>query len=133
MKSRHRKKRRGAAIVELAITLPVFVLILMGTIEATSMIFLQQSLQIAAYEGARISLVPTSELENVNEGCHLILTGRGVDNFTTSVSPSSFPTQPYGTAITVTVTAPCADNSLFTPWFYAGKTLTADCTMMKEF
>jgi Flp pilus assembly protein TadG len=46
------KKRSGAAIVELAVVLPVLLLLLMGTIQACAAIHLQQSLDITAYEAA---------------------------------------------------------------------------------
>jgi Flp pilus assembly protein TadG len=59
------RQRNGAAVVELAAVLPVFVLLLMGTIETCNMIFLQQSLKIAAYEGARITIVPATDLADV--------------------------------------------------------------------
>ena len=48
--------KRGIAAVEFAVIAPVFFLILLGTIETCTMIFLQQSLKIAAYEAARSRL-----------------------------------------------------------------------------
>ena len=44
-----KRRRRGAALIEFAVTLPLLVLILFATIEACSMVYLQQSLKIAAY------------------------------------------------------------------------------------
>ena len=129
----HQSNRRfGLAIVELAVTLPVFVLILLGTIEATSMIFLEQSLRIAAYEGARIALVPGSDASNVEAGCKLILDARHVKGATVTITPNDFASQPYGTPITVRVTAGCAENSVISPWFYVDKSLDSDVTMMLE-
>ena len=132
LKHRLNSDRRGAAIVELAMALPVFVLIVLGTIEATSMIFLRQSLEICAYEGARVALVPDSEEVNVRLACQEILNLRGIDAATIAVTPSNIPAQDYGTPITVQVTANCAANSLFPPWFYVGRTTSAEVTMMKE-
>lgn len=136
MYAQHRKmrpeNRSGLAIVELAVNLPVFVLIVLGTIEATSMIFLQQSLKICAYEGARIALVPNSDESNVTAGCMEILNSRGVTNVGIAVSPNDFQSSPYGTPIRVQVSADCSSNSLFSPWFYVGRTATAEVTMMKE-
>jgi hypothetical protein len=40
---------------------------------------------------------------------------------------------PYGTLIQVRVTAPCNSNSPFSPWFYGGRSLTGEVTLMKEF
>lgn len=127
------EKRRAAAVVELALTLPVFVLIFLATIEATSMIFLKQSLEIAAYEGARIAIIPGSDSSNVNAGCTLLLDGRSVQADSITVIPNDFDSQPYGTVIRVQVTAQCSDNSAISPWFYSGRTLTSDVSMMKEY
>ena len=63
MKGLLQQNKQGAAAVEFAIVLPVFVLILLGSIETCTMIFLQQSLEMAAYEGARVAIVPTTLLQ----------------------------------------------------------------------
>lgn len=125
-------KRRGAAIVEFAIVLPVFVLILLGTIEATSMIFLQQSLKIAAYESTRVALVPGADASNVQAAADGILNGRGVVDPIVTVTPSDFENSPYGTAIQVQIRVDCDKNSVMSPWFYQGRQLTTQVTMMKE-
>lgn len=125
-------RRRAAAVVELAVVLPVFVLIVLGTIEACSMIFLQQSLKIAAYEGARTSIVPKSNFGNVEFAAKRILDGRKVKSYSVAIIPSNFQSQPYGTFIRVRVQASCDANSLFASMFYRGKTMVADVEMMKE-
>jgi Flp pilus assembly protein TadG len=124
--------RRGVAAVEAAIMLPLFVLIALGTIEACSMIFLKQTLQIGAYEGVRTALIQGSTDWDVQHHAQVILDGRGATGYTITVSPEPFQAQTYGTFLTVTVTAPCSSNSIFTPWFYGGRTITGSCTMMKE-
>lgn len=126
------RQLRGAVIVEMAVILPILMLILMGTLEATSMIFLKQSLKIAAYEGTRVALVPNSTFQEVEETTRDILAGRRVKSFTVQVIPADYQSQPYGTPITVKTTADCAENSVFSPWFHQGKSVTSEVTMMKE-
>lgn len=120
-------------MVELAVILPLFVLIVLGTIEACSMIFLQQSLELAAYEGARVALVPKSKTVNVEAGAKLILDGRRIKGYAVEITPSNFRDQPYGTFIRVRVTASCDANSFFASMFYQGRTLLGDVEMMKEY
>jgi Flp pilus assembly protein TadG len=48
--------RRGVAAAEFAVCLPVLVLVVFASIEACSMIFLKESLTVAAYEGSRVAL-----------------------------------------------------------------------------
>lgn len=128
-----RRRKRGAAAVECAIVLPVFVIILLGTIETCTMIFLQQSLKIAAYEGARVALIPKSTTASVEKAAKDILNVRRVKGFNVTVTPSNFPSQAYGTLIRVDVSAPCNENSPFVPFFYNSRTLTGSVEMMKEF
>ncbi|MEM8735241.1 MAG: TadE family protein [Planctomycetota bacterium] len=129
---RRRRGRRGAAVVEFAIALPVFVLIVLGTIETISMIFLQQGLKIAAYEATRVALVPGTSTAEVQEAANRLLSNRRIAKATVTVSPSNFQSQSYGTPISVRVTAACNDNSVIVPMFYLGRTLDAEVSMMKE-
>ncbi len=127
-----RSLRSGVAVVELAVCLPVLTLISLATIESTAMIFLQQSLSVAAYEGARVALVPTSIEENAQYQAEWILAGRQVYGATVTVTPSNFELLPAGTWIQVTTTAPFSQNSLAGGWLFNGHTLTASVEMMKE-
>ena len=55
--TRRPQESRGVAAAELAVCLPVIVLIVIATIEACSALFLKQSLTAAAYEGVRTAIV----------------------------------------------------------------------------
>lgn len=112
--------------------LPVFVLILLGTIEACTMIFLQQTLKIAAHEGARAAVVPGSDATKVQNEVNAFLAFRNVQGASVTITPSSYTTSAYGTLIQVDVSAPCNSNSVFAPFFYSGKTLKGTVIMMKE-
>ena len=112
--------------------MPVLTLIMLGTIESSAMIFLQQSLSIAAYEGTRIALVPEAKAADVKYQCELILKDRGVQGASAAVNPVNFSATPEGTWITVTTSAPFNGNSLVGGWIFSGRTLTASVQMMKE-
>ena len=127
------RDRRAVAAVEFAVVSPLVVLFVLGTIEACTMIFLKQSLKLAAYEASRVAIMNGTTLNNAIGTANQILTARGVRGGVCTVSPANFPTRPYGTNITVTVTAPCSLNAALPPWFYAGRQVTADATMMKEY
>lgn len=131
-KPRNGASRKGTAVTELAITLPLIALVVMSTIETCSMLFLKQALRIAAYEGVRVSLVPGAETVNIEAGCNEILAARKVKNATITITPSNFNQQPYGTVVNVKVSADCASNSLFVPWIFTGRTITSDVSMMIE-
>lgn len=135
-KHRSRKKRsrrKAGAIVELAFVLPMLFTLLFGTIEACAMLHLQQTLEIAAYESARISLIPTSKPSLVKETADRFFKNRKVSGGSITISPSNFDTSPIGTNITIQVTAPASGNLPLPPMFFFGKSLSASCSMMKEY
>ncbi len=136
--NRLRKKYRGrpklgAAAVEFAVVSPVLVLLLFGTIEACRIIYLRQTLTIAAYEATRIALVPKSTSGQVIAAANNILTDRGVKDAVVTITPSTFSTAPIQSFIEVRVTAPANSNSLVKANFFAGKFLVGRCSMMKEY
>lgn len=124
--------RRAAAAAELAICLPLIVFLLLASLEACSMIFLDHSLTIASYEGVRVAINydgnNTDTLARVNQ----IIDNRGVEDASISLSPSDVSSVPRGNRITVTVSAPCNSNAILPLWFYAGRTLSCSTTMVKE-
>jgi Flp pilus assembly protein TadG len=129
--------RSGIAATELAVCLPaclpILVLLIMGTIDACSMIYLKQTHSVAAYEGARASLRHNAVTSDVSDACKQILTPRNVNAATISVTPSDFDTQPVQTWITVTVSASGGSNSIMPGWFYDTVVVTGTATMMKEY
>ncbi|MEZ6126071.1 MAG: TadE/TadG family type IV pilus assembly protein [Planctomycetaceae bacterium] len=126
-------RRKGVAAAEFAVSLPILLVLMIGTIEACSMIYLKQTLSVAAYESIRASVVPNSSVASVQDAANAILTSRGVSGSTVVVSPADYATQPAGSWITVTVSAPGSANSVITGWYYDNQTVSASATMMKEF
>ena len=131
-RNRSRAMRHGVAVSELAVCMPVLVLIVLGTIESCAMLFLQQSLDIAAYEGARMALVPKAKAANVTYQCELILKDRGVNDATAKVTPVDFGRASEGSWLRVETSAPFNSNSLVGGWIFSGRTSTASVQMMKE-
>ena len=134
--NRHRATgnvRRGIAATEFAVCLPVLMVLIIGTIEACSMIYLKQSLSVAAYEGIRAAVAPGAVTSNVNSACNSILTARNVRGATITISPSNFDIQPPGSVISVRVSAPGSSNSIISGWFYDTLVVDGQATMMKEF
>jgi hypothetical protein len=117
----------------LAVCLPVLVLLLLAMIEACTMIFLKQSLTVAAYEGVRTALEPNAVTADVEASCNGVLGDRRVRDGSVVVTPANFHTLDPGEYIRVTVSAPASRNSVIPGSFFRGRTLTASATMMKEF
>ena len=117
----------------MAVTLPVLLTIVFGTIETCSMIYLRQTLHIAAYEATRVSLVPKTTAAQVEYAANQILTNRKVKGATITITPSDFSKGAISTQIKVTISATAGNNLAVPSLFFRGKTLTGSCTMMKEY
>jgi Flp pilus assembly protein TadG len=124
--------RRGVAATELAVCMPVIILVVIATMEATAMIFLQQSVTAAAYEATRTALAPGASTADVVKQGKQILSDRGVKQGALSVSPGNLAAASKGTWIRVTASAPFKKNSLLSGWLFSGRTLQASVEMVKE-
>jgi len=105
-RTKNRNQRTGAAIIEMAICMPVLVLLVYGTIELTGSIFLKQTLTSAAHEGALFGMKVGASEEGIRERVELILEGRNLgDTCDVQVSPTgdAFDAMASGDSFTVSV------------------------------
>jgi Flp pilus assembly protein TadG len=119
--------------VEFALIVPLLLMIVMGTIEASTMIYLKQTLHIAAYEAARTALVPKTNASMVETTARRILDDRRVRDASVTVTPNNFSSAATSTWITVRVDAPSNSNFAVPLLFFRNKTISGSCTMMKEY
>jgi Flp pilus assembly protein TadG len=129
-------QRRGAALVEFAIVLPLLFLLVFGIIEVGRAISVQQIITNGAREGARAAILPRATDAGVYQTIDAYLTGAGVAGagYTRTISPS-LATAGANVPITVTVTVPY-NSVTWLPvgslsWF-GGKSLHASAVMRKE-
>jgi hypothetical protein len=127
-----RRTRGGVAAAELAVCLPIVVLLVVATIEACSAIFLKQSLTVAAYEGVRTALQEGATPQSVEDTCNRILADRRIRRARVRVRPSDVDSLEPGDFVDVVVSAPAAANSVVPAAFYRGRTLSATASMMIE-
>ena len=130
--SKRRSRRRGVAAVEFAVCLPVILLLVFGSIEASSFIFLRQSLNVAAYEGAREAIRVGATNSDATESVDNILTSRRVRDFRVSFPNGESGIAQRGEEIVIEVTAPTSPNSPLAGQFVANRNLTARVVMVKE-
>ena len=119
------------AVVELAVCLPAIVLLVVGSIEACSMVFVKQGLHIAAYEGIRRGILYDGTEDLVKSRCQQILNERRIKGATIELTPAQPETVAQGNEITVRITVPVVENSLMRLRFFDGQ-LEAEATMVKE-
>jgi Flp pilus assembly protein TadG len=126
------QRRRGVAAVEFAVCLPVIVLLVFGSIEASSFIFLKQSLHVAAYEGARDAIKLGSNNSGATDSVQNILASRNVRDFQVAFPNGDVSKAKRGEEIAIEVSAPTSTNSPLAGRFVSNRTLTARVVMVKE-
>lgn len=119
--------------MELAICLPIFFMIIMASIETCRMIYVRQSLKIAAYECARIGIIPKMTRASLQDQCDAILQGRRIKGYTFDCEPADPSTLKYGDLFRTHVRASAEDNDLLGTWFYRNKTFEASVAIMAEY
>lgn len=129
---KNKKYRRGAAIVELAICIPIIALIVYGSIEASSLVFLRQAMVQASYEGIKVAADPDATTENARNAAMQVADARGFEGVTVAFEPSNIEDLERGTIITITVTAPGNANTAFPFEMFNNRTVSASATMVKE-
>ncbi len=132
MKHRKRSKRLGAATVELAVCLPLIVLVTFGGIEGASLIFTKQALVASAYEGVKVAVAQDATTAEVLAATQSVLDGRTLNGTTVEIDPSNFSNLARGEFVTVTVSCPGDANSVFPFGPFQGRTVSVSSVMVKE-
>lgn len=96
------------------------------------MIYLKQSLKIAAHEGARVGIVPGATPTNVLAHSDFILVNRNIADYSVALAPADPSSLQPGDFFCVSVSARCTPNSLIGGWFYDGRQFTETIEGMAE-
>ena len=128
--SRRVRNRRGAFTVEFALCSGLFFMILLAGFEFSRFMYARHSVDQAAYEAARIGIVPGQSPAQVIARARQILNATGIRSATVNVQPTAFDGNTE--TVTVSITAPYADSSWLRPVFLAATNLSATITLDHE-
>lgn len=129
-KSHTNKNRRGVTTVEFAIVLPTFILLLFASFEFSRLNVIRHTADNAAYEAARIGMVPgATAAEAVAEANRIlgIVSTRGA---TVTITPAVLDSNTD--TITVAVDVPLSQNGWIVPRFSGGAVMHAESTLRAE-
>lgn len=139
------RMRRGAAAVELAVTLPLFVLIILGIIEFGRAMMVSETLTTAARNGARRSIIEGSTNAEVEESVRSFCSSTlhvAPEAIAVTITVESAPgNDPAGNEVenahrgdvcTVEIQVPFGQVALFTPKYLASQYLFGRCAMEHE-
>ena len=99
------KSRRGNAVLDAALVLPILLYLAFGTVEFGYYFYVKNTLQGAAREGVRAAIPAAANNDSVTTAVSNAMTAAGLQasGYTVTISPSNVSGQTEGTSITVTV------------------------------
>ena len=100
------RPRRGAAVVEFAICIPVIFVVVLGAIECTTMIFVDQSLNVVAYEAIRAAARNGSQTPDVLARANEVIAERKLVQARVQLIPPLVESVSRGEPVKIRVTAP---------------------------
>ena len=125
--------RRGAAAVEFAVVLPVFITLVFGMIEYGRMVMVQQVITNAAREGCRKAVMDGTTSQEVQDVVNNYLESAGITSATITITPSEPSEAGAGEPVTVSVSVPYDQVSwLPSPMYLSGTEMSATCVMRRE-
>ena len=132
-------ERRGASAVEMAMVLPIFLLVLMGMVEFGRALMVGQLVTNAAREGARMAILDGSSTSSVKTSIQSFLSGAaGVSASDITVTATvGGATKDISAAqpkdmVAITVTIPFSKVSYLPPTFLKSTTLRGSSSMRHE-
>ena len=125
-------KRRGVASVELAFCLPVIVIIVLGALSATSLIFMRQAVVQSAYETIKEAIRTDGTVEEALVRGNEVLNFRNITPSSIVFDPTDPESAPRGTPVTVTIRAGIEENKFYSFGPFISRTVEVSSTMVKE-
>ena len=140
MKRREQSNRRGAAVVEAAVVLPVFLLILFGMIEFGRALMVNQVLTTAARDACRLAIIggsSNSEVKQAVKDTVNLTLGLAAADVAVTVSVTAknggsvadVASAQQGDLCAIQVQVPYDKCSWFSPAWLDGESLKGDCMM----
>ncbi len=124
--------RVGTAAVELALCMPIMVVVVFGTIESCNSIFLKQTATSAAYEAAKICTGTGGTEFAARLRVEEILASTEISGGVLTFDPPTSEDWVRGTLISTTVAIPTSNNLGGINMFYDGHILSGRITMVKQ-
>jgi Flp pilus assembly protein TadG len=123
-------RRHGATTVELAFCIPILLTIILGIMEFSRGLQIQQTLRQAAFEGARAGIELDASTADVTSAVNAITASVSVKNPTITIVPN--PLTNTSPTVSVTVSTAPATNGWFLRFFNSNSVISATITLNRE-
>ncbi|MEO8272136.1 MAG: TadE/TadG family type IV pilus assembly protein [Aureliella sp.] len=124
------RSRRGTVTVEFALCVSIFFMFVFGMLELTRFIYVEHSVQMVAYEGARAGVTPGATVADVQTRVANLMQATGVRVYTMSVAPSVINNLTENVAVTINCNF--NDNSWVPPTFLTNRSLSTTIMLQHE-
>ena len=125
------KTSRGAVAVEFAICVPLLFTLLFGCYEMSRANLMKHAAESAAYEGARIGIIPGATEAEIREACDFVMTSVGVQTFTIDTR-NTVSDADNSEFVTVEIQIPFQENFQLGTFFIEDPTFLGTCTLRRE-
>lgn len=97
--------RRGASVLEMALVLPILLMLSFGVVDYGYFFFVKNTVQGAAQAGARAAVLASATNADVTNIITTAMTAAGMQNsgYTVTLNPSDVSTATAGNPVTVTI------------------------------
>ena len=136
---RRRAKRRGASVLEMALVLPVLLMLSLGVVDYGYYFYVKNTLQGAASAGVRAAILPNAKNSDVTSVVGSMMTAAGLQNsgYTVQLNPTDVSTATSGQSVTVTISCAwgnCGTHALSSSMggISNAKQVTGAAVMQKE-
>ena len=129
-KRRGFKKCRGVTAVEMAFIIPIIFLFLLAAADFARANMIRNTLENAAFAGARRGMLPGADQFEIAAESQKILDILAIKDATITVTPTTI--TELTTQVTVSITAPMSSNLYAGISMLRGKSITRACSLTRE-
>ena len=122
--------RPGALTVEVAICLPILLMVLFACFELAHANMLLHATESSAYEGARVGIIPGATSEKVEAAVGGVLKSVGINHYKVKVKPNKINADTE--SVEVEVTVPFRHNTSIPPFFVKDPKFRGKCELSRE-
>lgn len=124
------RSRRGTVTVEFALCASIFFMFVFAMLELSRFIYVQHSVQMVAYEGARAGVTPGASANDVRTRVANLMQATGVRVYTMNVTPAVINNLTENVAVTINCNF--NDNSWVPPSFLTNRTISNTISLQHE-
>ncbi len=124
--------RRAAAAVELAVCLPVIIVLIFGALEGANIMFCRQAMVEAAYEACKHASRPDGTSAQASTLATDILRARRINAATVTLTPTNVATATPGQEVAVRITVSSNTRTYTGLGLFNGRTIDVSAKMQKE-